>query len=121
MAATEDLDALDILVGFGTRRIDQNNDIRVEFGGNYSQRASDGINSTKQVWRIVYDNLTTASLVTLLDFLRPLKSTTAFLWTPPRQSEALQWTVKKDSLGEVPKIGNAVSDVRATFIQEFDL
>lgn len=118
---TADLDALIIPVGLGSRRIDQNNDLRSDFGGNYSQRGSKGINSTRQVWGIVYDNLTTASLVRLLEFLRPLKSVTIFTWTPPRQSTALKWTVQKDSLGEVPKIGNAVSDVKTIFIQEFDI
>ena len=121
MAATEDLDAKGIEIGFGSTRVDETNDLRVDFGGNYSQRASDGINSAKQKWNIIYDNLTTANLTTLLDFLRPLQSNTPFLWTPPRQSIPLQWTVERNSLAERPKTGNVVSDVAVVFVQEFDL
>lgn len=121
MAATEDLDALNILVGFGSTRVDETNDLRVDFGGGYSQRASDGIHPTRQKWNIIYDNLTTADLTTLLDFLRPLQSSTPFLWTPPRQSTALQWTVERNSLSERPKVGGALSDVAVVFVQEFDL
>jgi len=121
MAATADLDAEEIDPGFGTSRVDDDNTLRVDFGGNYSQRSSDGINSKRQLWTVVYDNLTTADLVKLMDFLRPLGSTTAFLWTPPRQSTQLQFTVERGSLTETPKVGNAVSDVNVTYKQEFDL
>ena len=121
MAATENLDALNIPIGLGSVRQDKTNDLRVDFGDGYSQRGRDGINPTKQEWAIIWDNLTTASLVILMDFLRPLQSNVPFLWTPPRQSVQLQWTVVKNTLRERPKVGNAVSDVRVRFQQEFDL
>ncbi len=120
MAATEDLDALGILVGFGSRRIKDDNELRVDFGGNYSQRAADGINSSRQKWNIVWDNLTSANLITLMDFLEALGSHIAFLWTPPRQSTPLQWTIERGTLSEDPQ-EFMTSTVRVRFIQEFDL
>lgn len=91
---------------------------RISFGDGYTQRSNPGINSTQQVWRLIWDGVSDAEAATLRAFFAGLKGTGVIDWTPFGQSTALKWTASKYS--ERPT-GFAINAVSVVLTQEFDL
>lgn len=54
-----------------------------QFGGNYSQVAPDGINSSVPTWFLQFDNLDSTDSSTLEAFLESVGMFNFFTWTPP--------------------------------------
>lgn len=121
MAATESLDALGIDPSFGSSNNSKVTTLRSDFGSGYSQRGRANLNAAKQTWSLNFDNLTTVQHTSLRALLDTLGSDIGVLWTPPRQSVQLQWTVIEGSVTETPKTGGTVSDISFQLQQEFDL
>jgi phage-related protein len=57
--------------------------LTVKFGNGYEQRSEDGINTEAQKWVITYNNIGGADRTTLWTFIRIVKRTAWFTWTPP--------------------------------------
>lgn len=88
------------------------------FGDGYTQRMAEGINSVRDTWTLVWDNLSNEIINEIRDFLRAQKGVTAFNWTPPLETTSRKWTCK--SWGVSPTGYNS-STLRAVFREEFDL
>lgn len=57
-----------------------------EFGDGYTQDAALGLNNDRQEWNVTYFG-PTASVDTVLAFVRAHRGATPFLWKPPRGVE----------------------------------
>lgn len=94
---------------------------RVQFGGGYSQRSTDGLNTKSKNWNVVWEGITTTQANTLESFFDGLNGgVEAFLWTDPLTEVEKQYTLGDGGFHRVP-IGHDSERVTATFVQEFDL
>lgn len=107
-----------ILPHKGSNKTIETRVLRAEFGDGYSQRLAAGINSVIDQWEVTWTNLSTTDADTIEAFLSAKKGVEAFLWTPPRESQAKFFTCAQWS--RQPSLPGA-DTVNATFRQEFDL
>lgn len=92
--------------------------IKAQFGDGYTQRAVDGLNSQKEMWKFLWKGLTLTERNEILDFFEARGGVEAFNYTPPSETVAMQFTCvtwQKASAG-----GN-LWIVTADFEQEFDI
>lgn len=78
--------------------IDATEDINVEeinYGDNYSDSVTRGINPVRQVWNLVWEDITTLQKETLRNFFRNLAGVDYFTWTPTGQVVNLKWKSKQ--------------------------
>ena len=124
MAATEDLDALQIaqtaLPAPGTKEKNDDRVDRQEYGDGLSQRVQSGLNTERSDWTYVLVNIDNADIQIIRTFLKAHGPAAGFLWTPPGESTPKQWTTDPGSLQVSPNKG-LTSNLSATFHQEFDL
>lgn len=93
---------------------------RVQFGGGYSQRSADGLNTKSKNWQVVWQGITKTDANTLEAFFDGLDGgIEAFLWTDPLTDEEHQYSLGDGKLTRVPT-GHDTETVSAIFIQEFD-
>jgi phage-related protein len=97
---------------YGSEVTDEYRTLVAQFGGAYKQEAPDGINPVRDVWRLVFDNITRTDGEAIRDFLRG-KCGQAFTWTPPGGTEA-----KYKLRGEVSMPFTGGSTVSLTFVLE---
>lgn len=65
---------------------------RIQLGDGYSVRARDGINSTAQQWRVVWERIKDQDAETLRLFFEGLAGVDVVDWTPFNQSGELKFT-----------------------------
>lgn len=86
-----------------------------EYGDGYEQKLRDGINSTYQVWELVFQGVT--EKVDAIDkFLIDRGGQEAFLWLPPGEPAPLTFRA-----GDHKRVFNAFNDesINVTFTQKF--
>lgn len=71
--------------------------LTVPFGSGYTQSAPKGINNEKKELTIKYVNLTTKDFNTVINFLRGLKGSTSFFYTPHGDVQS-KWRMQPESL-----------------------
>lgn len=91
---------------------------RIQLGDGYSVRAVDGINSTPQAWKIMYDNVSKEEGEELRLFFEALKGVDIIEWQPYGQPDVLKWTA--DGFTSQPSTFQKVN-CTITLTQEFDL
>ncbi len=78
----------------GTRPTKKAKSRGATFNDGFVQRHSEGIQSAKQKWTLVWKNITEVQYAELWDFFELHEDGDAFLWTPLWQDTELQWIVK---------------------------
>ena len=63
------------------------NKLRVKFGDNYDQRASDGINTNKKMYSLIFIGLTVVEANAIQLFLEGKDGRTSFTWDDPDGTE----------------------------------
>ena len=96
------------------------NTIVTQYGDGYIQRASDGINTQKEVWNILYDNLTSAQVVTLQAFFDTVGMFGVIEWAPPNEVEK-KWIIDPDSEINFQDKAGDISDVTFSLRRIYDL
>ena len=90
--------------------------LKNDFGDNYTERASDGINNIKETWNVAWKNLTTAEKNIVESFLIERDGYQAFRWAPPNEAIkkyiCASWKFTPTQAGYY--------DASATFEQVFD-
>lgn len=89
-----------------------------QFGEGYTLRASPGINHTRSMWSVVWENIPEIDKKVLTSFFRMARGVLPFAWTAPGEDQPKLFTCKKFSSTPV---GYQAFTVRATFREEFDL
>lgn len=89
-----------------------------EFGDGYIQRSGDGINSVRDTYNIMIENLRTEEADAIIAFLKARKGYEAFWWTAPRESAPRQWFCK-DKIKR-SHVGGNVDTLSVVFIEVFD-
>lgn len=87
------------------------------YGDGYEQRVGDGLNTNKEIWNVVFENIAWSEVLTINGFLKDRKGTEAFMWTPPAETE-LQVKCKT---WQRSKTSPTTGTLSATFEQVFDL
>lgn len=59
----------------------------VRFGDGYEQRSPDGLNARRLTYDVKFNAVRTTKASAVLDFLRSVGTTTAFIWTPPAPND----------------------------------
>ena len=95
------------------------NVLSMQFGNGYEQRTPDGLNSKRAVWRVVYNNLTSADRNTLHTFFDAVGSSSWFSWQPPGSSTSLKWLVDGEITESV--LSGEIYSIAFTAKQTFDL
>lgn len=90
---------------------------RAKFGDGYEQRSADGINTSAQVWDLLFDQVDPAIAADLLGFLRARNGVEAFDWTPrwataPIRVKCEKWTRSG--------LEDGLSQISCQFIQVFE-
>jgi len=93
--------------------------LKAEFGDGYSQRAVDGINTTKDTWDLSWIGLSTSDADTLISFLEARGGVESFDWTPNGEAVSKKWLCSEWSK-TFNQIHNVIN-VNATFEQTYDL
>ena len=101
------------------------NDFRVleaSFGDGYSQRAADGLNSSKITWSLTWEVRPVADITTINDFLVDKLGFEHFLWTSPTEVTERKWICKSIN-GPTPISAEAsgYSTLSCEFEEVFDL
>ena len=96
------------------------NTIVTQYGDGYIQRASDGINTQKEMWDILYDNLTNAELATLQSFFDTVEMFGVIEWAPPGESEK-KWIIDPEKEIQFTVKAGDVNDVRFSLKRVYDL
>lgn len=94
--------------------------LKADFGDGYTQRAADGLNNIKESWDVEWKNIDKDTAFEIVNFIKARKGYQGFFWTPPGFDVARIWSCKEFG-GPTPVPGSFLYDVRATFIEEFDL
>lgn len=95
------------------------NVVRVEFEGQYSQRAKTGPNPIGRRGSLTFTKLSEAQKEEIRNFMRDRGGAEAFLYQVPGDAEPSLWTCPKwDPKPEAEKV---LWRVRIDLIQEFDL
>lgn len=103
---------------FGAEKSVESNVEETEFGDGYSQRQAKGINANRQVWKLTFNNRSTADADAIDAFLTARGGYESFDWTPPGGSAGKyicrsgQWTKKR--------IKANLYSLTATFRQVFE-
>lgn len=92
---------------------------RIDFGDGFSQRKRHGLNSVRQKWNIVWENIPDADAETLRLFFAGQAGVELILWTPFGQATQLKWTDAGDFRSRPSGFG--ISNCSVTIEQEFDL
>lgn len=95
------------------------NVVRVEFEGQYSQRAKTGPNPVGRKGNLTFAKLTETQKTEICDFMRARAGADAFLFQVPGDSEPSLWTCPK--WDPKPELDKVHWRVRINLIQEFDL
>lgn len=105
--------------GIGTTKRKRYNTRRVDFGDGYSQRVADGLNNIREIWDVIFDNISDTLADTIEAFIDARNGDVEpFLWTPPHEATAKQYTASNF----VRQLNSSVtSTLTVTFTQEFDL
>ena len=64
---------------------------RVAFGNGYEQRSMDGLNSKRDSWTLIWENLNATDLGTLTSFFDGLGGAAYFTWTAFTDSTSKNW------------------------------
>jgi phage-related protein len=107
-----------VLPSFGTSKKVTNRILENNFGDGYTVRAVDGLNSKRDEWTVVFNNIIDSDVTTILDFLEARRGFESFNWTPPLETTSKLFSCKE---WQVTPTGYNNSSIRATFKQEFDL
>lgn len=89
------------------------------YGDGYEQRAPDGLNYERDSWNVVWENVTTAELGTIMTALRATQGVDYINWTAPGDSVQKKWVVQ-GKIGRSAKSGG-IYTVSCTLKQVFDL
>lgn len=92
-----------------------------QFGDGYAQRRPDGINTQEEMWNLQFDNRTAAQAAAIDAFLKARNGVDVFVWTPPRNTTALnvicpEWSI---AWGDMLNGGDRVLNVTAKFQQVY--
>lgn len=71
---------------YQTAVVDEHKTLVAQFGNGYKQESPDGINPVREVWRMVFDNITRTDGDAIRAFFRA-RVGQPFTWTPPGGSE----------------------------------
>lgn len=90
-----------------------------QFGDGYAQRRPAGINTQDEIWSLTFSNRSAAVAAAIDDFLKARNGVDVFVWTPPRQSTALnvicpEWSI---AYGDLANDGARVMNINAKFQQ----
>ena len=108
----------DITPSVGTKHKTIFNVLKANFGDGYSQRAINGLNSARQEWTVVWQQLSETDADTVTDFLDARLGAETFDWTTPLG--ALKTFSNPDGYTKVNTV-NTNSTITAKFIEQFDL
>jgi phage-related protein len=88
-----------------------------QFGDGYAQRRPDGINTQDEIWTLDFSNRPASVATAIDDFLKARNGVDVFVWTPPRQTRALNVICPEWSLvyGDLLNDGTRVMGVSAKF------
>lgn len=109
--------SLPVTLSYGIQLQQQYNVKRVQFGDGYSQRSSTQINKTRQVWTLVWDNLTRAEAQTLKNFFDGLRGIGTFDWIPEGSTRSSKFSVDNFSMS-APAYD--LRTIQVTAVEEFD-
>lgn len=93
------------------------NVLKANFGGGYTQRSADGINTIQRDISVEFIGSDT-DIDTYVAFFEARNGHEAFEWTPPDESSELKWTCE---VWQVRGESENTSRLTATFHKEFDL
>jgi phage-related protein len=86
-----------------------------QFGDGYAQRVEDGLNSSAQVWSLIYTDCNAAD-GNAIEAIFNGALTVAFDWTPPGGATSLKWVCEE---GCSRVFHGVLSDITATIEQDF--
>ena len=92
--------------------------LEATFGDGYSQRAADGLNSTKITWNLIWEVRTDADIAIINDFLVDKLGFEHFLWTAPNDTER-KWICK--SINGPTPVTAGYATLSTEFEEVFDL
>ena len=92
--------------------------LKTDFGDGYGQRVSDGLNSIRDEWTVIFDSLTEAEAGVVDVFLRQRLGSLSFTWTPPGEVTPKRWVCNEWT---VTPLDPGAFSFNATFVQVFDL
>ena len=110
----------DIEAGIGTKKKKTSNIFIAMFDDGYEQRGRNGINTRKQIWNVVFDNILNADADTIEAFFDARGGTDPFKWTPPNESTERQFIEVADSFNRTPGNPNTAI-ITVQFREVFDL
>lgn len=105
-------------LSYGTDMTQKSRVRRLEFGGSYSQRAREGLNATRQEWRLNWDAIPDETAEELRDFFDEKGGVDLITWQPFGQTKVLKWT---NGDFKIKPSGYGISDCSVSLTQEFDL
>ncbi len=98
----------------------QNNILRTELGDGYEQRIQRGINPSRRIYSLSFNNRDNTTTTNILNFLSdPLKGNngaSSFDWTPPYGS-AGKWTCENP---QVTITAFNLNDIQLEFVEVFE-
>jgi phage-related protein len=87
------------------------------FGDGYTQRNTNGLNSTKESWSVSWKNMPKVEMDILEAFIRTQGGWQAFFWTPLGETTPKKWTCR--NFKKTP-VEAGYFDASATWKREFD-
>jgi phage-related protein len=95
--------------------------IVAKYGDGYIQRAGDGINKKREMWSLVFDNLTQTERDVLALFIDQVQMSDTIEWTAPGDSTEKKWVIDPESeIVEVAKSADIYS-ITMSIMRVFDL
>lgn len=89
------------------------------FGDGYAQDVTEGVNSTRRSWNLVWQGLTETHRNNLVDFIEARRGVEPFTWTAPGDGAPRKWTCRRWNPGKPERGGRF--DVTAEFREDFTL
>ena len=86
-------------------------------GRSYTERNTDGINSKRITWNLIFNNLNNSDSLELTEFIKGRKGYNHILWISPNDTQVRKWLCNS-IVGPTPS-GYQMSNVALTLVEYF--